>query len=46
MGSGMRLPFIRPYNSCGFVLTRLAVQVDKREDPYAPQQQGGCCSIM
>ncbi|KAF9886825.1 hypothetical protein FE257_011072 [Aspergillus nanangensis] len=21
-------------------------QVDKREDPYAPQQQGGCCTVM
>ncbi|KAI9817796.1 MAG: Guanine nucleotide-binding protein subunit gamma [Pycnora praestabilis] len=21
-------------------------QVDKREDPYAPQQSGGCCSVM
>ena len=21
-------------------------QVDKREDPYAPQQQGGCCVVM
>nr|ACY56336.1 heterotrimeric G-protein gama subunit [Monascus ruber] len=21
-------------------------QVDKRDDPYAPQQQGGCCTVM
>ncbi|KAF2771060.1 hypothetical protein EJ03DRAFT_44808 [Teratosphaeria nubilosa] len=21
-------------------------QVDRRDDPYAPQQQGGCCSVM
>ncbi|KAK3066758.1 Guanine nucleotide-binding protein subunit gamma [Teratosphaeriaceae sp. CCFEE 6253] len=21
-------------------------QVDKRDDPYAPQQQGGCCTMM
>ncbi|GAT27350.1 G-protein complex gamma subunit Ste18/GpgA [Aspergillus luchuensis] len=21
-------------------------QVDKREDPYAPQQQGGCCTVI
>ncbi|KAK3647195.1 Guanine nucleotide-binding protein subunit gamma [Elasticomyces elasticus] len=20
--------------------------VDKRDDPYAPQQQGGCCTMM
>jgi len=20
--------------------------VDKRDDPYAPQQSGGCCSVM
>ncbi|GAM86034.1 hypothetical protein ANO11243_040440 [Dothideomycetidae sp. 11243] len=23
-----------------------ADQVDKRDDPYAPQQSGGCCVIM
>ncbi|KAK0941865.1 hypothetical protein LTR48_001308 [Friedmanniomyces endolithicus] len=22
------------------------LQIDKRDDPYAPQQQGGCCTIM
>jgi len=21
-------------------------QVDKRDDPYAPQQSGGCCIVM
>jgi len=21
-------------------------QIDKRDDPYAPQQQGGCCTVM
>lgn len=21
-------------------------QIDKREDPYAPQQQSGCCTVM
>ena len=21
-------------------------QVDKRDDPYAPQQSGGCCTVM
>ena len=31
----------------GIVLTLVRdVQVDKREDPYAPQQSGGCCSVM
>lgn len=27
-------------------LTLMAIKVDKREDPYAPQQQGGCCTVM
>jgi hypothetical protein len=22
------------------------VQIDKREDPYAPQQSNGCCIVM
>jgi len=21
-------------------------QIDKRDDPYAPQQSGGCCTVM
>jgi guanine nucleotide-binding protein subunit gamma, fungi len=21
-------------------------QIDKKEDPYMPQQEGGCCSVM
>ena len=27
-------------------LTQHSHQVDKREDPYAPQQSGGCCTVM
>lgn len=42
----------RVYDLAGFrptgtVLTLVRdLQVDKREDPYAPQQSGGCCSVM
>ena len=30
--------------SSNMVLTQF--QVDKRDDPYAPQKQGGCCVVM
>ncbi|KAK2765355.1 Guanine nucleotide-binding protein subunit gamma [Arachnomyces sp. PD_36] len=29
-----------------FMVPSVWGQVDKREDPYAPQQSGGCCIIM
>ncbi|MCJ1336237.1 Guanine nucleotide-binding protein subunit gamma [Bachmanniomyces sp. S44760] len=29
-----------------FMVPTIWGQVDKREDPYAPQQPNGCCSIM
>ncbi|OXV08755.1 hypothetical protein Egran_03486 [Elaphomyces granulatus] len=29
-----------------FMVPSVWSQVDKREDPYAPQQSGGCCTIM
>ncbi|PGH19208.1 hypothetical protein AJ80_04179 [Polytolypa hystricis UAMH7299] len=33
-------------NTRDFMVPSVWGQVDKREDPYAPQQQGGCCTIM
>jgi len=29
-----------------FMVPSIWGQVEKREDPYAPQQSGGCCSVM
>ncbi|KAI9675123.1 MAG: Guanine nucleotide-binding protein subunit gamma [Caeruleum heppii] len=29
-----------------FMVPQLWGPVDKRDDPYAPQQSGGCCTIM
>jgi len=29
-----------------FMVPSIWGQVDKREDPYAPQQSGGCCTVM
>jgi len=29
-----------------FMVPSVWGQVDKREDPYAPQQSGGCCTVM
>ncbi|KAN0077881.1 GGL domain containing protein [Elaphomyces granulatus] len=29
-----------------FMVPSVWSQVDKREDPYAPQQSGGCCTVM
>jgi len=29
-----------------FMVPSIWGNVDKREDPYAPQQQGGCCTVM
>ncbi|KAL2863881.1 guanine nucleotide-binding protein subunit gamma [Aspergillus lucknowensis] len=33
-------------NTRDFMVPSVWGQVDKREDPYAPQQTGGCCIIM
>ncbi|KAK4862777.1 hypothetical protein LT330_002910 [Penicillium expansum] len=33
-------------NTRDFMVPSVWGQVDKREDPYAPQQQGGCCTVM
>ncbi|KAK2744113.1 Guanine nucleotide-binding protein subunit gamma [Onygenales sp. PD_40] len=33
-------------NTRDFMVPSVWGQVDKREDPYAPQQSGGCCTIM
>ncbi|KAL8975489.1 MAG: hypothetical protein Q9197_000279 [Variospora fuerteventurae] len=33
-------------NTKDFMVPSLWGQVDKREDPYAPQQPQGCCSVM
>ncbi|KAJ5106266.1 hypothetical protein N7456_002941 [Penicillium angulare] len=34
-------------NTRDFMVPSVWGQVDRREDPYAPQQQGaGCCSVM
>jgi hypothetical protein len=35
-----------PSNSPSTVKTLILIQVDKRDDPYAPQKQGGCCVVM
>lgn len=24
----------------------VCIQIDKRDDPYAPQQSNGCCAVM
>ncbi|KAI9829248.1 MAG: Guanine nucleotide-binding protein subunit gamma [Sarea resinae] len=29
-----------------FMVPSIWGSVDKREDPYAPQQSGGCCTVM
>jgi guanine nucleotide-binding protein subunit gamma len=29
-----------------FMVPSVWGQVEKREDPYAPQQSGGCCTVM
>lgn len=47
MGSGMRPCFFFPGAHAQMADLLLLLQVDKREDPYAPQQQGnGCCTVM
>jgi len=33
-------------NTRDFMVPSVWGQVDKREDPYAPQQSGGCCTVM
>ncbi|KAL8874230.1 MAG: hypothetical protein Q9174_000422 [Haloplaca sp. 1 TL-2023] len=33
-------------NTKDFMVPSIWGQVDKREDPYAPQQPNGCCSVM
>ncbi|QVM13430.1 Guanine nucleotide-binding protein subunit gamma [Coccidioides posadasii str. Silveira] len=33
-------------NTRDFMVPSVWGQVEKREDPYAPQQSGGCCIIM
>jgi len=33
-------------NTKDFMVPSLWGSVDKREDPYAPQQSGGCCTVM
>ncbi|EPE36086.1 Transducin (heterotrimeric G protein), gamma chain [Glarea lozoyensis ATCC 20868] len=33
-------------NTKDFMVPHLWGSVDKREDPYAPQQSGGCCVVM
>ncbi|KAL8934380.1 MAG: hypothetical protein Q9211_005253 [Gyalolechia sp. 1 TL-2023] len=33
-------------NTKDFMVPSLWGQVDKREDPYAPQQPNPCCSVM
>ncbi|PGH18620.1 hypothetical protein AJ79_00399 [Helicocarpus griseus UAMH5409] len=33
-------------NTRDFMVPSVWGQIDKREDPYAPQQSGGCCMIM
>ncbi|KAL8836447.1 MAG: hypothetical protein Q9176_006301 [Flavoplaca citrina] len=33
-------------NTRDFMVPSLWGQVDKREDPYAPQQPNGCCTVM
>ncbi|KAL8714907.1 MAG: hypothetical protein Q9220_001420 [cf. Caloplaca sp. 1 TL-2023] len=33
-------------NTKDFMVPSLWGQVDKREDPYAPQQPQGCCAVM
>lgn len=42
MGPGMRPLF----HGAHARIANMSFQVDKREDPYAPQQQGGCCTVM
>lgn len=29
-----------------FMVPQIWGSVDKRDDPYAPQQSGGCCTVM
>ncbi|KLJ06448.1 guanine nucleotide-binding protein subunit gamma [Blastomyces silverae] len=33
-------------NTRDFMVPSVWGQIDKREDPYTPQQSGGCCLIM
>ncbi|KAL2007884.1 hypothetical protein VTN00DRAFT_7866 [Thermoascus crustaceus] len=33
-------------NTRDFMVPSVWGQVDKREDPYAPQQSSGCCTVM
>ncbi|DAA79801.1 guanine nucleotide-binding protein subunit gamma [Trichophyton mentagrophytes] len=33
-------------NTKDFMVPSVWGQVDKRDDPYAPQQSGGCCILM
>ncbi|KAL9130952.1 MAG: hypothetical protein Q9217_000998 [Psora testacea] len=33
-------------NTKDFMVPSLWGQVDKRDDPYAPQQSNGCCTVM
>ncbi|KAI9931608.1 hypothetical protein MW887_010185 [Aspergillus wentii] len=48
--SAHKVAFYRLINYCNntrdFMVPSVWGQVDKREDPYAPQQQGGCCTVM
>lgn len=37
---------LRDLNQCSQHYADMSFQVDKREDPYAPQQTGGCCIVM
>lgn len=33
-------------NTKDFMVPSVWGTVDKKEDPYAPQQSGGCCVVM
>lgn len=34
------------YKAQDFMVPSRWGTIDKREDPYAPQQSNGCCSVM
>jgi hypothetical protein len=42
MGHGM----MTLRNAVPWFTTNSHIQIDKREDPYAPQQSNGCCIVM
>lgn len=44
MGNGMRSP--HPVHCSDRRELNNYCQVDKRDDPYAPQQSNGCCIVM